>query len=113
DTVAAGAATVYDIGANWGYFGAALVTNPTFEGHVHAFEIAPRTFRDLTKLVAQCRLTDRITCHRFGLSERRGTVRILEGRHSALTQVSDGATSGIEARVEALDTLDLPAPDII
>ncbi len=37
DHVAAGGGVVYDVGANWGYYGVLLATNPAFSGTVHAF----------------------------------------------------------------------------
>ena len=40
---AAGGGVVYDVGADWGYHGVLLATNPAFSGTVHAFEAAPGT----------------------------------------------------------------------
>ena len=105
--------TVYDIGANWGYFSALLMTNPAFGGKIHAFEIAPRTFRDLESMVQQCGFADRVVCHPTGLSDRPGQVHIKEGKHSTLTRVVEAGSGGTPVPVETLDTLDLPLPDLI
>jgi FkbM family methyltransferase len=112
DAMAPAVNVVYDIGANWGYFVAVLVSNPGFAGRVHAFEIAPRTFRDLVRLVAALDVADRVTCHPFGLSETSGIARIEEGFHSALTRVS-AAPSGTPVPVERLDGLAIADPDLI
>jgi FkbM family methyltransferase len=105
--------TVYDIGANWGYFSALLMTNPAFGGTIHAFEIAPRTFRDLESMVRQCGFADRVVCHPTGLSDRPGQVHITEGKHSGLTRVVERDSGGTPAPVDTLDSLDLPLPDLI
>jgi FkbM family methyltransferase len=112
EIVAPAARVVYDIGANWGYFIAVLCSNARFHGTIHAFEIAPRTFRDLTRLVAACGASSRIRCHAFGLSERHGDASIQEGMHSALSRISP-RSSGRRVRVESLDRLGLPDPDFI
>ncbi len=104
---------VYDIGANWGYFPALLMTNPAFGGTIHAFEIAPRTFRDLESMVQQCGFADRVICHPTGLSDRPGQVHIKEGIHSGLTHVIEGGIGGTPVPVDTLDNLDLPLPDLI
>ena len=105
--------TVYDIGANWGYFSALLMTNPAFGGKIHAFESAPRTFRDLESMVQQCGFADRVVCHSAGLSDRPGQVHIKEGKHSGLTRVVEGDSCGTPVPVDTLDSLDLPLPDLI
>lgn len=102
----------YDIGANWGYFSAVLAGNPAFTGTVHGFEIAPRTYRDYARMIESCGFSDRVTCHRFGLSDADGEVLIREEQHTALTRVvADGA--GTRVPVHRLDGLGLPAPDFI
>lgn len=103
---------VHDIGANWGYYVALLVTNPAFGGRVDAFEIAPGTFRQLAEMVETCGLRDRVICHGIGLSDRAGTVGIAEGLHSALTRVVP-LGSGREARVTRLDELGIADPDLV
>ncbi|MGH7088283.1 MAG: FkbM family methyltransferase, partial [Stellaceae bacterium] len=110
DIAAPNVSVVYDIGANWGYFVAVLMSNPSFSGSVHAFEIAPRTFLDLARMVESCGLSNRVFCHAFGLSEAAGIVNIEEGTHSFLTRVS---STGKPARVDTLDRIDLPDPDLI
>jgi len=114
DALAPRCATVYDVGANWGYFVALLMTNPGFRGHVHAFEIAPGTFADLAAMVADCGLSERVTCHALGLSDRTGTARLMEEFHSALARIApEGHGNGREVPVRRLDDLDLPDPDLL
>ena len=114
DAAAPGARVVYDIGANWGYFVAALATNPDFAGHVHAFEIAPATANDLRRMIAECGLAERATCHAIGLSDAQGSIRIAVGLHSYLTRVLGAhERGGREVPVARLDDLDLPDPDIV
>ncbi|TAH35908.1 MAG: FkbM family methyltransferase [Alphaproteobacteria bacterium] len=103
--------TVYDIGANWGYFTALFATREDFKGGVHAFEISPRTFADLSKLTAAC--PKKITTHPYGLSDSEGFFPLHEGRHSALSRLDPNATHGTMVKVCRLDDLDLPDPDIV
>ncbi|HZT52072.1 MAG TPA: FkbM family methyltransferase [Stellaceae bacterium] len=110
DRLAPAARVVYDIGANWGYYVAVLLSNPRFRGRVHAFEIAPATCAALARLAAACG-GGRVECHAFGLSDRSGTAAIAEGMHSALTRITAGA--GRPARIEPLDALGLADPDLV
>ncbi|HLJ22396.1 MAG TPA: FkbM family methyltransferase [Stellaceae bacterium] len=112
DAIAPRLRAVCDVGANWGYYVALLATNASFRGRIDAFEIAPRTFRQLAAMVQACGLGDRVTCHAVGLSDRGGTVGLVEGMHSALTRV-DPAGVGREARVIRLDDLGGADPDLV
>jgi FkbM family methyltransferase len=112
DVLAPRLGVVYDAGANWGYYVAALMTHPRFRGEVHAFEIAPRTRRDLAALVDACGFAGRVRCHPYGLSDAPGTLAVEEGAHSFLTRVSERGR-GARMRVETLDALDLPDPDLV
>jgi FkbM family methyltransferase len=63
--------TVFDVGANRGdYTRACLERLP--KAHIHAFEIAPKTFAALEAAVADC---ERITLNAFGLSDRAGHIQ--------------------------------------
>ena len=115
DRVAAGGGVVYDVGANWGYYGVLLATNPAFSGTVHAFEAAPGTYRDLEATIDAAGLSDRVTCHRMGLSSEDGELPLVEGRHSALARIerTAGRHKATMVAVRRLDSLDLPPPDFI
>ena len=114
-SLAAKLRVVYDIGANWGYYPLLLGTEPRFRGHVHAFEIGPRTVRDLRRVVAGAGLSGRVTVHGFGLSERDGEARLSREKHSYLSRIVGGDYRGAAERVRVcrLDRLDLPPPDLI
>ncbi|HLY56061.1 MAG TPA: FkbM family methyltransferase [Stellaceae bacterium] len=103
--------TAYDIGANWGYLSLVLATAPGFHGHVHAFEIDPRTSADLARTIERAGIADRVSGHPFGLSDHDGTARLSRSRHSFLTQISE--TDGNRVAVRQLDALALPPPDLI
>ena len=53
---------VLDVGANWGWHALLLISRPTFKGTVYAVESAPETFGDLTQMVGQLGLEERIVC---------------------------------------------------
>ncbi|WP_200341813.1 FkbM family methyltransferase [Rhodovibrio sodomensis] len=103
--------TVFDIGANCGFFSARLLTMPDFTGHIHAFELVPSTCRALVGMREDCGFSERLTCHAFGLSDTEATVGVDVGVHSSLARIADGGT--VSARVRRLDSLDLPNPDLI
>ncbi len=115
DHVAAGGGVVYDVGANWGYYGVLLGTNPAFTGTVHAFEAAPGTYRDLKATIDAAGLRDRVSCHRMGLSSEDGEMPLVEGRHSALARIerTAGRHKATMVAVRRLDSLDLPPPGFI
>ena len=102
--------TVYDIGANWGYYPLMLGTDPRFGGAVEAFEVAPRTAEDLRRVVAGAGLGRRVRVHGFGLSDRDGTAFLRRTRHSYLAGIAE---SGDPVAVRRLDSLALPPPDLI
>ncbi len=115
DHVAAGGGVLYDVGANWGYYGVLLATNPAFSGTVHAFEAAPDTYRDLEATMDAAGLRDRVTCHRMGLSSEDGELPLVTGRHSALARIDRtvGRQKATMVAVRRLDSLDLPPADFI
>jgi FkbM family methyltransferase len=107
--------TVYYVGTNWGYYAVLLASNPEFRGRIHAFEVNPASFRALERVMAEAGFDDVVTAHCFGLSDRAGSVRLSREKHSVLTKILPGAASADEqsARVERLDDLVLPTPDLI
>lgn len=102
---------VFDVGANCGFFAARLLTTPAFQGHVHAFELVPSTYRALARMRAECGFENSMTCHAFGLSDTEATVFVEMGVHSSLARISE--RGGVAAEVKTLDSLDLPAPDLM
>jgi FkbM family methyltransferase len=105
-------AVAYDIGANWGYYSALLATAPGFTGRIEAFEIAPSTGRDFLRMLTDTGLTAHVTCHATGLSDRDGTLAIVEGMHSFLTHVAEDGRGRV-VPVARLDGLTLPDPGLI
>jgi FkbM family methyltransferase len=115
DSIAVRAETVYDIGANWGYFTTLLAANPNFAGHVYAFEIAPRNFSDLARIVTAAELRPWATPFPFGISDIDAKVAIVDEANGHLSRIrgpQDGGR-GREADVRRLDTLNLPPPQFI
>ena len=109
--LAGGLGTVFDVGANCGFFSARLLMTPGFAGHVHAFELVPKTYDALARMRADCGFDGRMTCHPFGLSSADASVFVDVGVHSSLARVSERGS--VRAPVRALDSLDLPAPDLM
>jgi FkbM family methyltransferase len=107
--------TVFDVGANWGYYPLLLGTEPRFRGEVHAFEIRPGTAEDLRGVLAGAGLADRVSVHPFGLSDREGQVQLSRETHSYLVRIVSAASprETESARVCRLDDLALPPPDLI
>ncbi|HVJ53546.1 MAG TPA: FkbM family methyltransferase [Aliidongia sp.] len=107
--------TVYYVGTNWGYYAVLLASNAAFRGGIECFEINPSSFRMLERVVAGAGIEKSVTLHAFGLSDRSGTVRMSLEKHSVLTRIlaeTDDA-EGVSARVERLDDLGLPPPDLL
>jgi FkbM family methyltransferase len=100
------APTFFDIGANWGYFSLLLAGHPRYNGHVHAFEPNPNTYRDLDKVVRQSKLTEKITTRQVGVGKEPGTLRVEESRgwHSGLSKLSSKG-HGSEVEVVTVDSL--------
>jgi len=104
----------FDIGANWGCLSFYAAAFPDYEGQIHAFEPVPGTHADLQSVVDQTALTNRITCHKIGLSDRtdKGTMVLPDGVQSGWAKiVADG--QGIEVALSRLDDMDLPSPTFL
>jgi FkbM family methyltransferase len=111
DIAAAEARVVYDIGANWGAYTLRFAGNPEFHGEIHSFEPAPRTAAGLAAIVARSGLADRITVRDIAISDRDGETGFVIGRHSVLARIDPSGSARVATR--RLDTLDLPAPDLV
>jgi FkbM family methyltransferase len=103
----------YDIGSNWGWFSLALAARPGFRGRIHAFEPFPSSFADLSSMVEQAQLRDRIQCHPTALSDRCGDARmhLPDHHHSGIaTLAADDVHGGQTVKVTTLDSLGLEPP---
>ena len=108
----------YDTGANWGYYAVLVASRPGFQGHVEAFEPFPPTFDDLSQTVSQAGLSERIGVHGMALSDSDGTASMAawDGIQSGLARLGEAEESGAsraQVPLRRLDSLDLPAPDVI
>lgn len=103
---------LYDVGSNWGYFSLLTAARRGFQGRVHAFEPWPASFRDLSGLVRQLELGERIVCHNLALGETPADVAMRAGSHSGLAHLTPGRR-GVRVAVRPLDELELEAPSLI
>lgn len=107
----------FDVGANWGCLSLQASALPGFRGQIHAFEPVPGTYEDLTHIVKQAGLEDMIHCNGIGLSDFTGSGTMVlpdGGAQSGWATITDSPQQGsFEVRLERLDDLNLPAPDLI
>lgn len=102
-----------DVGANWGWYALLVASRPGFRGQVHAFEPFPSTFADLEGVVRDTGLDGRVTCHAVALADTCGssTMAFSDGMQSGLARL--GEAGGVTIPLATLDSLGLPAPDVI
>ncbi|MBO6520598.1 MAG: FkbM family methyltransferase [Rhodospirillales bacterium] len=110
--------TFFDIGANWGYFSFYAASLPGFEGPIHSFEPAPVTRADLTGLIEDFGLAERITVHGVALSDAEGSaVMAIHDKETGLNRIAgsgfgrEGA-GRVEVPLHRLDDLNVK-PDVI
>jgi FkbM family methyltransferase len=103
----------FDVGANWGWYSLLIASRPSFTGSIHAFEPFPATFHDLDSVVREAGLDKVITCHDIALAERDGqsSMAFSDGVQSGLARL--GEAGGTKVAMARLDSLGLPAPDVI
>lgn len=103
----------FDVGANWGWYALTVASRKGFNGTAHAFEPDPSSFADLTSLVDQAGLAQRIACHKLALGDRDGetSMSLPDGVHSGLATIAPGG--GLRVLSARLDTLGLPSPQVI
>lgn len=113
DLLVADSGCFVDVGANWGWYSLLVASRPGFKGTVHAFEPFPSTFTDLDGVVRAAGLEHRITCHDIALADTAGssTMAFSDGIQSGLARL--GEAGGVTIRMAPLDSLALPAPDVI
>jgi len=110
-------ATIFDVGANFGYYAIVLASVLGPDARVHAFEPNPPTFARLQKNVALNHCSN-IAVHAFGLSDTEGETGIqTRDGNSGVAQLVEG--SGVPVRpldaiaAEAgLDRLDFVKIDV-
>ena len=109
------AGTVYDIGANWGYFSVLVATHQAFDGTVFAFEITPNTRLGLERMIRHAGLDRWVKVQGFGLSSVAREVELAVHKHSILNHVATTGYRGRTVRVDVrrLDDLELPPPDVV
>jgi len=107
----------FDGGANWGMLSLHAATLPGWTGPIYAFEPMAETFADLSGLVAQAGLEQRITCLNLALSDSDDEAEMMlgDGANSGTATLELGALDGLRfpVRRARLDDLDLPAPSFI
>ena len=105
---------LFDIGANWGYYTFFANSRPEFTGTVHAFEPYPPSLEDFASVQTQSGLTKNIVLHNIGLSDHEGVAHLVLPHSVKAAQASfDSGAEGVPADIARLDTLNLPAPDLI
>lgn len=104
---------VLDVGANAGHFSFLAASRIGPQGHVHAIEANPRMASTLLEDVVANGLTDRITVHSIGVSDRPGSFTLSEapGESPVGQRFLDpsGTSKGDVVEVTTLDTL---LPDV-
>ena len=103
----------FDIGSNWGYFSIYLASRPRFAGQIHAFEPWPTTYADLSSTVRQLGLDNVVHCHNFALGESNHEGAMQCGSHSGCAKLAPEGSQGVAVKIQALDELRLPRPDLM
>lgn len=103
----------YDIGSNWGYFSLLIAAFPHFRGKVCAFEPNPSVYADLQNCIRQAGLETIVTAMNCGVGDKDATLAIQADRFITGSGAINGTGNGSAVSVRRLDSLDLPAPDLI
>jgi len=103
-----------DIGSNWGWFSLLVASKTGFRGQIHAFEPFHSSFRDLSQMVEQANLGDRIRCHEVALSDRigRGSMILPDKFQSGQATLHEAGGEG-GVNTVTLDSLNLPSVSVI
>lgn len=72
--------TVFDIGANIGWFTLVAAKHVGVNGRVHSFEPRPETLRMLKRTIGDNRLQDRVTVWPFALADQPGKLKLVWGK---------------------------------
>jgi FkbM family methyltransferase len=109
----------YDVGSNWGYLSLFVASRPGFHGEIHAFEPFPPTFANLSDIVSQAGVADRVTLHNQAVGEQpgRSTMRIPGLLHSGWATVEEtketSASQANTVEIITLDSLKLKPPSVV
>lgn len=80
--------TVYDIGANVGFFSCLAARLVGSDGAVHAFEAVPACAEALRRNIDRNRFAQ-VTVHAVAVGDRDGPVEVLQGRHPGGATISE------------------------
>lgn len=114
--------TVFDVGADIGFFSilSAALAGP--DGHVHAFEPVPSSAAAVAANARINGFAERVSVHQLAVSDHEGTGTLLIGADRTWSHLSErGVSAGTRGQVDvALVTLDqriaageLPLPDVV
>jgi FkbM family methyltransferase len=113
-TLCRGGAAFYDVGSNWGYFSLLAAALPEFTGPIFAFEPNPGTFADLTDIIAQAGVADRVrACHLgVGREECEMVVAETDAFNTGFSRLTRQG-GGRRVAVKPVDRLGFAAPGVI
>jgi FkbM family methyltransferase len=106
----------YDIGSNWGWFSLHLASAPDFRGKIHAFEPFPPSYQDVSSIVRQAGMEDRVTIHNLALSDHEGTASMhlpTFFQSGAAVMQEDNDKQGGRTTMSSLDSLKLEPPSLM
>lgn len=105
---------LWDVGSNWGHFSLYACSRPEYKGQVHAFEPMVSSFGDLSSMVEQAGLRNRVHCHQVALGGSNGSscMTVPDGVHSGLASLDAGGT-GPTVKVVTAESMNLPDPAVI
>jgi FkbM family methyltransferase len=115
-------ATVFDIGADIGFFTILSAALAGADGHVHAFEPVPPSAAAVTANAGVNGFTDRVTVHQLAVSDHEGRSTLLIGADRTWSHLSErGNTAGTQAEIDVrlvaldarIDAGELPVPDVL
>lgn len=110
-----GSGAFFDIGSNWGYFSLLAASLPDFGGGIFAFEPNPRTFADLTSIIKQAGVADRVKACHMGVGRTACELTVAEADpfNSGLSRLTANGGTGEKIPVKPVDTLNFSAPGLI
>lgn len=104
--------TIFDIGANVGYYAVELSRSIGSIGAIHAFEPVPNTFEQLEQNVELNEISSLVICNPFAVSNTKGTIRLYKPRTSG-SSASSARNLHPSEKVEKLDVSTITLDDYI
>jgi len=103
-----------DIGSNWGYYSLLAAALPEYRGAIYAFEPNPRTFADLTNIIEQADVKDRVTACHLGVGSTVCELTVAEADrfNTGLSRLTANG-GGQKIPVKPLDSLSIGRPAFI